>query len=1037
MANFLYSKVLQMICTARVPRKVAIWLGAFVLSASISVGAELVRWDLGTSLSGSSGTTSGTSTLAAGISGASPIALTGSVAGTASSSGWRWYDGSNSTTSFATDLSSALAQGNYFSWSVTAASSHSVSIQGIGPTSFSRGNSASTTLALLCSSNNTWTEGNYRVVAAAVTIPSSATDLSPGLSGDLGSAPLEISPGGTIYFRLLYWGATTTSSGAIWIGNSANDLSLLGTATPLITIRDLSWAGGDGTWAPGQAGWTDVSNSQAANWSNGDNASLAAGGATLTVDAAGVTVGLFTNSHADGTLTLTGGPVSAGSLQKNGAGRLVLANSNALGAVTLSAGALELGHPQAAGAGSLSAANSTLSLNFSGTLGASALTISGPLTMEAPGSSSAQIGAAITLANSGATLLTKTGTGSLLFSNGLGSSANAATLALAQGSVTLAGGKNYYFSGTNSWAGGLTLSAATLQMAGLSGLNNVIEGTGSLIVAAGTTNTLKNTGTGKNVAVNKAIVLNGTLTNDVLSGQVLNLSGGISGAGDLAIAGNGRVDLAGTNSSFTGRIRILGGTAAASAISGTEALGLASEIDLRNTNSILQIDNSSTAVEQAFRGKIIGAGSLIINGSSLATTGLYGSNTFTGGIRQLKGSITVTNASGFGRGTIAGETAGVDDRIQLSDFGASMNLTNAIQTGTTNTHLLTFNVNTNASFPALGQPVATVSGPISGLGKLKLSGGGTLALANASNSFTGGIEIGTGKLSISAAAQLAGNNPNFGTVGSSFLVLTENMSLAGITGTLGGATYAANLEVAAGKTASGLRVTRTTGGNLVKWGGGSLEMAQADVDYHGTTEVKEGVFRISGTGYTATLGATSLDLAFSSVPANGTFQLLPAALVNAVTFGSTGATGKTVAFDAATGAVAVADAPVSAGFGSWIAGYPSLAGASAERGADPDGDRMSNSDEYAFGTDPTAAGSRSVTSTSGSGQITLTWLQRNDVTYTVQSSDTLSSGFPNTESGAVASSPQPIGLPSGYSQHEISIITSGARNFLRVQAVVP
>ena len=132
-------------------------------------------------------------------------------------------------------------------------------------------------------------------------------------------------------------------------------------------------------------------------------------------------------------------------------------------------------------------------------------------------------------------------------------------------------------------------------------------------------------------------------------------------------------------------------------------------------------------------------------------------------------------------------------------------------------------------------------------------------------------------------------------------------------------------------------------------------------------------------------------------------------------------------------------ASASSGFDSWLSGYPSLTGASAARTADPDGDGMSNQDEYAFGTNPTSAGSKSLTAvdTGTSGQVTLKWLQRDGVTYTVKSTTDMSAGFGYTETGASVSSPQPSGLASGLTQYEITISTSGTRKFVRVQAAVP
>ena len=100
---------------------------------------------------------------------------------------------------------------------------------------------------------------------------------------------------------------------------------------------------------------------------------------------------------------------------------------------------------------------------------------------------------------------------------------------------------------------------------------------------------------------------------------------------------------------------------------------------------------------------------------------------------------------------------------------------------------------------------------------------------------------------------------------------------------------------------------------------------------------------------------------------------------------------------------------------------------------------MNNQDEYAFGTNPTSSGSKSLTAvdTGTSGQVTLKWLQRDGVNYVVKSATDLSAGFSSTETGASASSPQPSGLASGLTQYQITVSTSGTRKFVRVQATVP
>jgi len=131
-----------------------------------------------------------------------------------------------------------------------------------------------------------------------------------------------------------------------------------------------------------------------------------------------------------------------------------------------------------------------------------------------------------------------------------------------------------------------------------------------------------------------------------------------------------------------------------------------------------------------------------------------------------------------------------------------------------------------------------------------------------------------------------------------------------------------------------------------------------------------------------------------------------------------------------TGATMQAQTP----FETWASGY-NLSGANAAGTADPDNDGMDNNAEFAFGTSPVSGGSRAASLTTTAGGIKLTWLQRSGVTYTVKSLPDLATAFDSgTTMSTSASSSQPSGLPSGYTQYEATLSTSSSREFLRVRA---
>jgi len=102
--------------------------------------------------------------------------------------------------------------------------------------------------------------------------------------------------------------------------------------------------------------------------------------------------------------------------------------------------------------------------------------------------------------------------------------------------------------------------------------------------------------------------------------------------------------------------------------------------------------------------------------------------------------------------------------------------------------------------------------------------------------------------------------------------------------------------------------------------------------------------------------------------------------------------------------------------------------------ADPDGDGFTNLQEYAFGTSPIAATATLLSTTSSGGNLVVTWLERSDVIYNVQSATNLATtafandGTVNVEAGATE--PEP---PEGYTRKQFSVPATGSK-FYRVTA---
>jgi hypothetical protein len=115
-----------------------------------------------------------------------------------------------------------------------------------------------------------------------------------------------------------------------------------------------------------------------------------------------------------------------------------------------------------------------------------------------------------------------------------------------------------------------------------------------------------------------------------------------------------------------------------------------------------------------------------------------------------------------------------------------------------------------------------------------------------------------------------------------------------------------------------------------------------------------------------------------------------------------------------------------------------LTGANALLTADPDGDGLSNAQEFAFGAVPNVAGSLPITTSNTGGSLKMVFLGRTTgVTYNVVTYTSLTSGTPSTNAPTTVN-PQPSGLPTGYTQYEASLDSStGTRKFMKVDAVIP
>ena len=531
-------------------------------------------------------------------------------------------------------------------------------------------------------------------------------------------------------------GGTTLTSGQININNAA----ALGTGRFTIangtTINNSS------------AGVIINSNNNLQTW----NGNFTFTGTTHSLDlgTGAVTLGASpTITTTANTLTVGGIIGGAFGLTKAGAGTLVLGGNNTYtGVTTINAGTLNIGADLNIGAAPAVATAGSITL-AGGTLGTTST-----FTMNANRGIALSSGSSLNIA-----------TGTTLTYGGVIAGSGLMTL-LGTGTLTL--------SGANTNTGGITLSAATLN------INNATAlGTGRLTIANGTT--INNTSGGAIVNSNNNIqtwnggyTFTGTNSLDLGTGAVslgatptittsantLTVGGIIGGAFGLTKAGAGSLTLGGNNT-YTGATTINagtlnvgtdlnlgavpGGATAGSLTLGGGTLNTTGTFTLSSNRGIALSSGSSVNIAGgttlSYGGIMAGSGLLTLPGTG--TLVLSGTNTNTGGINISTSTLNV------GADLNLGAAPGSATAGSLTLGGGTL--------GTTSSFTLNSNrgiaLSSASSLNISGGTTLSYGGIIAGTGLLTLPGTGTLTLSGA-NTFTGGITLSAGKLNINNASAL-------------------------------------------------------------------------------------------------------------------------------------------------------------------------------------------------------------------------------------------------------------------------------------------
>jgi fibronectin-binding autotransporter adhesin len=683
-------------------------------------------------------------------------------------------------------------------------------------------------------------------------------------------------------------------------------------------------------------------------------------GTTATINNGGL---LLTVSSA-GTTTLGGVISGAGGLTKSGAGALTISGANLFsGPVTLSAGTLNINTATAIGSGSFTinggiidnttanpialSNNNTqfwgTSFTFTGTraldMGAGAVTLTAsPITMTINGASNA--------------------VGLLTINGAIGETGGARAL-------TKAGTRVLTLSGNNTFSGGLTLSAGTLNLnnAGALGTGTFTIGGGTIDNTAGASGALITlnsyprtitasfafTGTRPLDLGAGAVTLNGTPTitvNGTTPNCTLFVGGAIGetgGARTLTKAGAGALILE-NSGSYTGLTTVsagvlqirnatsLGTTAAGTSVTSGAALELKDATGITVGAEALTLNGTGIATNGALRniqGKNFWGGTVTLG---LATTIKSSADTL---ILNAANSVTAGNLGltirGAGHGKVLGTITIGSGTVTKNDAGTWILGGNSTYTGLTTV---------SAGRLRLGATGTSPNGPLGTTGAgTSVTSGATLDLGGYSLATAEALTInGTGILSGGALSNSGANATWSGlvTLGSTGASIVGESGTIGLTntGTITGAGFALTLGGATGGSITS--IIGTTTGAITKTGAGTWTLS-GNSTYTGLTTISAGTLKLGAAGTTpnSPLGTTGnrttvntggcLDLAgFSLATAepltlNGTGVLSSGAFMNSggnatwsglVTIGSTG-----ISIEGGSGTIGLTNAGTITGAG--------------------------------------------------------------------------------------------------------------------------
>lgn len=508
----------------------------------------------------------------------------------------------------------------------------------------------------------------------------------------------------------------------------------------------------------------------------GNAAALGGGGVTT---AAGTAL-VFDNAATELMTT----PISgAGSLIKNGAGRLVISNANSFtGGTMINAGRLGLNDGQALGSGDIQVASGAI-------LGVGGIVLNNRVTGTGEIVKTSNNAVQLLGDNSGFSGTIRVEEGVLFGTSGQN---------FGTGSVQLDTGTSFQL-GTNT---------DSVLVASLTGTGNFEKlGTGTITLAGNNgqfAGSIGVTGGALRIASDQNIGTQGVFLGSAGSLQIetpvdTQIASGIFGSGNLIKSGAGRALLTNAGNSYSGGTQINQGVLA---VSDPGALG--SGAVTIGSGTSLALDYSGAA-NVALANALTGSGSLIKQGSGIVVINA-GGNSYTGGTSIEAGRLTLNFGDGLGTGpvtiaagaelglggvTLANTVTGAGRIVKTGGLAATLTGQNShtggidIQGGSVDVNgnaalgSGTVSIASGASLNYSNAAAATFSNGLSGAGSFVKSGTGQLGFAN--NFGIGALNLMAGRTLINVQASsnvTVGSNATLDGTGRIIGNLTNNGLIA-------------------------------------------------------------------------------------------------------------------------------------------------------------------------------------------------------------------------------------------------------------------